>query len=326
MRSLAERLRLGSVPWRTVIAWLIVLPWVVWGVVRVFGLERGWPVVQLMAFTPYVVAVALVAGIVTWRLERTLPTVLAAATVVALATLIAPRVLGDDVEARAGGPQLRVLSANAHLGRVPPRDLVALVRRTAPDVLVVQELTPRLADGLERAGLSRLLPRSVVRPGPRHGTGIYARVGIEALPPFRGVKSAMAAAALTVPGGPPVRIVSVHVAVPLESHDVADWRADLRRLPGSRPVGTVQLLAGDFNATLDHEELRRVIDRGYRDAAAAAGEGLRPTWRKRLVPPVTLDHVLVPERCGVLRVGTYDLPGSDHRAVYAVLALPGPQT
>ncbi len=37
-------------------------------------------------------------------------------------------------------------------------------------------------------------------------------------------------------------------------------------------------MAGDFNATLDHPELRRLLTRGWRDAGRERGEALEPTW------------------------------------------------
>ena len=88
----------------------------------------------------------------------------------------------------------------------------------------------------------------------------------------------------------------------------------------------MQILAGDFNATLDHREFRKLLDRGYLDAADAVGEGLTPTWptssRKRRALPLTIDHVLVDRRVRVERVTVVRIPGSDHRAVIAVLRLP----
>jgi endonuclease/exonuclease/phosphatase (EEP) superfamily protein YafD len=104
---------------------------------------------------------------------------------------------------------------------------------------------------------------------------------------------------------------------------MGNWRRDLRRLPDARPGGIVRVLAGDFNATLDHRELRRVLDRGYRDAADRNGSGLRATWPAdgRRVPPVAIDHVLADERAGVQAVRVRDLPRSDHRAVVAVLRI-----
>jgi endonuclease/exonuclease/phosphatase family metal-dependent hydrolase len=102
------------------------------------------------------------------------------------------------------------------------------------------------------------------------------------------------------------------------------WRRDLRALPASGS-GPPRLLAGDFNATLDHAELRRLLDRGYRDAAEQAGVALRPTWPgdRALIPTVvTIDHVLADRRIRVISVRTVAIPGSDHRGVLADLLLP----
>jgi endonuclease/exonuclease/phosphatase family metal-dependent hydrolase len=84
------------------------------------------------------------------------------------------------------------------------------------------------------------------------------------------------------------------------------------------------VLLGDFNATLDHSKLREALDRGYRDAAAVAGEGLEPTWPDdgSLGPVITIDHVLADERLGIVDYEVEGLPGSDHRPVWAELALP----
>ena len=289
---------------------------------RVLGAERGYPFVQLMAYTPYVAPLALAGGAVAALLRSWAPAALAAATVIVLAVVLVPRATGDAAEARAGGPQLRLLTANARRGSVPPEALVELVRRERVDLLAMQELTPELAEGLARAGLGDVLPNDVLGPRPRGGSGLYSRLPLRPLPPFRGAKSEMAAGALDVPGAAPLRVISVHVAVPLDGGDLAGWRADLRALPPAPPRGPVQLLAGDFNATLDHARLRGLVERGYRDAAEAVGAGLKPTWQGHSAPPVTIDHVLVPERCGVLGVSVHGLPRSDHRAVLAVLALP----
>ena len=83
-------------------------------------------------------------------------------------------------------------------------------------------------------------------------------------------------------------------------------------------------MAGDFNATLDHPELRDLLDRGYTDAADAVGKGLVWTWPalKLRAPPLTIDHVLVDRRVRVERVTVVRIPKSDHRAVIAVLRLP----
>jgi endonuclease/exonuclease/phosphatase (EEP) superfamily protein YafD len=50
----------------------------------------------------------------------------------------------------------------------------------------------------------------------------------------------------------------------------------------------------------------------------------RATWpsNRRLPPPVTIDHVLADERCGVRDLEVMDVVGSDRRVVLAELELP----
>jgi hypothetical protein len=38
---------------------------------------------------------------------------------------------------------------------------------------------------------------------------------------------------------------------------------------------------------------------------------------------LTLDHVLVDRRCAVLEYSVHVIPGTDHRAIYAEVQLPG---
>jgi len=62
-----------------------------------------------------------------------------------------------------------------------------------------------------------------------------------------------------------------------------------------------------------------VIQRYY---LGCPGWGLK-SWVGRLFPPpVTIDHVLADERLGISDYSVEDLPGSDHRAVFAALVVP----
>jgi endonuclease/exonuclease/phosphatase (EEP) superfamily protein YafD len=130
---------------------------------------------------------------------------------------------------------------------------------------------------------------------------------------------------LTVEGAPPVRLKAVHPAPPVNATAAPYWQDALAALPGSDGRGDVQILAGDFNATLDHPELRGLLGRGYTDAADAAGKGFVWTWparRRKRALPLTIDHVLVDERVEVEKVVVVRVPGSDHRAVITTLRLP----
>jgi endonuclease/exonuclease/phosphatase (EEP) superfamily protein YafD len=308
-------------------AWLVVLPWVAWAAVRLFGLERGYPLVALMAFAPYAALAGLLAAVVAGVLRRPVAAVVALVAVAVLAGGVLPRARADAApdEGATAGPHLRVLTANAHLGEAPAADIVALVRTQRADVLSVQELTPQLDRALARAGLGKLMPHRVAEPRPGgHGVGLFARRPLSALRGPAGLSNPVPAGLLAVPGAPPAELYAVHPMAPFDGARTTAWKRDLRGLPPANSPGALRILAGDFNATLDHAELRRLLETGYQDAAEEAGAGLHPTWpfAGRPLPPVTLDHVLADVRCGTGDVKTFPLARSDHRAVLAELVLP----
>jgi endonuclease/exonuclease/phosphatase (EEP) superfamily protein YafD len=133
----------------------------------------------------------------------------------------------------------------------------------------------------------------------------------------------MVRAAVAVPGAPPVEVVAVH-AFPPNQLTTTQWLEGLEALPPAFAQGPVSVLAGDFNATFDHDAFRELVWSGYVDAAAARGRGLEATWPSSRVfaPPVTIDHVLADDRVHVAGVSLFDIPATDHRAVLAHLVLP----
>lgn len=298
---------------------------VAWTLIRVLGLERGWPLVPLLAFTPYVAAVALIgAAVAAWR-RWWAGALVAGACAAVLIALLAPRAIPDRAPADPQGVRLRVLAVNLAGRYAVGPDMVAALRRWRVDVFAVAELTPLIADGFERAGIAEILPRSVLRPQPDfRGNGLYARAPLRPIdPPAAGFE--LAAGELRPPGAAPVEVVAVHLEAPTGPSATGRWRRDLRALPPAGGEGPLRVLAGDFNATLDHAELRRLIATGYRDAAERAGRGLQPTWPVgRLLPPglVTIDHVLADERIRILSARSVELPLTDHRGVLAELLLP----
>jgi endonuclease/exonuclease/phosphatase (EEP) superfamily protein YafD len=312
---------------RSLAVWLLAAVCLGWAVLRLLGLERGYPLVPLVAFTPFAAAGAAAIVLVALLLRQRTPALLGAVATLALIAVVAPRALGGpSAPEGAAGPRLRVLTANMQLGRGSADALVALARRGGADVLSVQELTPELAARLDAAGLAGLMPARVLEAQPGGGgIGLYSRVPLDPHAVIRRATNPSPVGSPRLAGGPPVDVVAVHPVPPVRTQ-VARWRADLRALPPATPNGRVRILAGDFNATLDHAELRRLLDTGYEDAAAQVGAGLHGTWPRgrRFPPPVTIDHVLADQRCGVRAVSVHTIPGTDHRAVLAELTLPRP--
>jgi endonuclease/exonuclease/phosphatase (EEP) superfamily protein YafD len=305
--------------------WAAVIPILIWTAIRLFGLEGGYPLVAMMAFTPYVAIAGLLIAGVALALRNWAAATVAALAMLALAAVILPRTIGSETADAGGHETLTVLSTNIHHGTADPDAVVALVDRYRPDLLSVQELTPTFAAKLKRAGIGRRLPQSMLLVHrSASGAGLYSRLPLTPLPHQTRFFFRMPRAALTMPDGRALRVVGVHPYPPL-SKNVGRWQAALESLP-SAGTGTPWVLTGDFNGTLDQAEFRDVVDRGYGDAGEATGKGLEPTFPTmghRLLPPsITIDHVLADRRLGIAEYGVDDLPGSDHRAIHAVIVLP----
>lgn len=297
-------------------------------VVRVGGLDRSFPLVPFMTVYPYVVVVAVVSAAVALGLGARWLALAAGVLVLVGLIVLAPRVLpSSGPDPAPDGPVVTVASANLRVGQADAAALMATLEELDVDLLVTTELTGPAIEQLAAAGLDDRFPHQVLRPSARtSGGGISSRWPLERGPDNpRGGFGATPSARIDVPGAPPVDLLGVHPLPPINRAWTNSWRADLRTLPG--PVDDrIRLLAGDFNATLDHVALRELLGRGYVDAAAARGQGWRPTFFGfpfgDPVPPVTLDHVLVDRRVEVEEVVVRDIEGSDHRMVVARLRLP----
>lgn len=296
-----------------------------WAAVRAVGPEVGYPWSAALAFTPYVAALSWLPVLVSVMARRRAAVAVGLLAAAVLVGSVAPRAVADRGATDPGGPTLRLLTANLYFGRADLEEVVALAVAEDVDVLAVQELDAPSARRLEQLGLTAHLPHHHLRTADGgRGQGIWSRVPLRARGEVDpGGATRQPVALLDVAGAPPVEVVSVHPLPPSSPRHVLEWRRGLAALP-SAGSGAVRLLAGDFNATLDHIELRRVLGRGYVDAGAHLGKGLRTTWPTgRILPPgVTLDRVLVDRRATPIGTRTLHLPGSDHRGVLVDVRLP----
>jgi endonuclease/exonuclease/phosphatase (EEP) superfamily protein YafD len=312
---------------RTVLVWLLVLPGLAWAVLRLGGWEQG-PLVQVFAFTPYAAVALLLPALIALVARRWLAAAVAVVSAAILAVCVLPRVLPDHNRGPTVGVELHVLTSNMLLGGADAATIVGLVRDHDVSVLAVQEFTPGAQQRLSEAGLDTLLPYSALQPEVGStGSGLYSRFPITNGGAHRnGGGFQQAYGTIQPPGATTIMVESAHPMSPYALSVLEDWRSDLDAEPRPNPDGPPIILLGDFNSTLDHAALRKLIARGYRDAADADGAGLIGTWGPYdgdPIPPVTIDHVLVDQRIGVRDVQAHRIPRSDHRSVLAALVLPG---
>ncbi len=220
---------------------------------------------------------------------------------------------------------VRVLTANLREGSAQPEPLADLARASA-DVVVMQELTPALAAGLDP--LKSEFPFRALDAQPyAAGVGIWSRYPIESFSRNSDYRLGMVTASLRVPGAAQaVTVLAAHVAGPWPQ-PIDDWRREMTALP--RTLATITgrgaaIVAGDLNATSDMEPFRRLLRDGFRNAAEQSGAGLVRTFPADMsVPPIIgIDHILV-RNSSARDVATVRIPGSDHLGVTATVYVPG---
>ncbi len=288
---------------------------------RVLGVDGGRHTASALALVPYAALAGCVLGGLALLLRRWWTGVVVSLLAIGLLVSLLPRAIPAE-QPVAAGPTLRVLAVNLYYGQADAGRLAELVRTHRVDVLSLLELTPEAVPHLAEAGLFASLPHRVLRPRRSGaGSGLVSRYPLRELGLAKPSLLAQPSARVTLPGGSRVEVVAVHPVPPTYSYQ--DWQDALAGLPAADPAAAARILAGDFNATLDHAAFRRLLGTGYRDAGEETGSGLEPTWPEGLFPPpVTIDHVLADQRLAVRDYRVFDVPGTDHDAVYTRLQLP----
>ncbi len=216
-------------------------------------------------------------------------------------------------------------SRNAEDGRI-----AGVVRDHVPDLLLLQEIPP---DSFARlvGALRGLYDGSSLHWAyePALQQGVVSRYRLES----RGSMKEKGQAQKVVVSSPagPITVFNVH---PLRT---GGWRNRYRQItslleedvfPERSPV----ILAGDLNVN-DRSQLYAAIARRLVNAHEAAGFGFGFTYPSAVhvlanfpaLPMARIDHVFFSEHFVAVRAGTVqDSGGSDHRPVFAELALPVP--
>jgi endonuclease/exonuclease/phosphatase (EEP) superfamily protein YafD len=312
----------------TIAGWgIVVLLWIV-TIARLVAWDRWEVFAVLDAFTLVLYLPAgPIAVLALWRRHW----LLAGASVViviAQAVLVAPELsaatpLPGDLH---GSTVLRVFDANVYQNNPSMSGYGGEIRHDRPDLVTLEE--PSLYDlrQLEASGALTGLPFRYWNEGhgsrslfiaSRYPLGATVSSSVAGLPYLARTTVALPRARLA--------LWVVHTTAPTDP-GVQQWNDQLdavqRFLVADRPRPL--LVVGDFNATWSNRGFRAILATGLVDAAAARGEDLDMTWSQLtspLPPLLRIDHVLTGPGVVATSIHTQPGPGSDHRALWATVAL-----
>lgn len=310
-----------------------------------FRLDRVFPIAQIVSFRTVVLAgfaavllVCLLLALV--RPMRALALALAVVAVVGVGAngvLLLTRGLGTDMLPAATDTSIRVMTWNTAGAATAPETVAQIAVAMDADVVTLPETT--IETGERVAVVMRELGRPMWahhadNPSTQWDAGSTTILISPELGDYAVIESSRdgtsntstvpSAVAMPTDGDGPI-IVAAHAVAPRQAY-MPQWRDDLQWLADQCADANV-IMAGDFNATIDHMH-GLGVDGGTlgrcHDVAAETGNGAVGTWPTRFPALVgaPIDHVMVSPHwrpTGSLVVRSLDGSGSDHRPIVVQL-------
>lgn len=246
----------------------------------------------------------------------------ASGAVIALgyAALCVPLYVPAPALASRGGARLTVLSANLLYRSSDDRPIADLIARTKPDVLVLQELTPRWRAALEPV-LAAYPHQHQILSDDAFGIGVYSRSSFEVLdpeldhPPMIAVRLAHAGRVAT--------LLAIHTIPPVNEHAalLRDRQLDHIAKLAKRAQSNV-IVAGDLNTTSWSPAFAKMLNAsGLVDTRR--GFGIQGSWHSSWPAPIRIpiDHILTSSDVLTHHREIAPATSSDHRAVFVELSL-----
>lgn len=313
-----------------------------------FHLERTFPFTQIVASRG--VLVLVFAGVLIIALllllVRPMRGFAASLAIIALlgggasAAIGAMRGISSEAMPAKTGTSVRVLAWNTAGEAVSADAIAATILEQQADIIALPETTESAGEDialkLRAAGHPMWVHHVQFRPDVQRGPDSWQTTVLisPALGDYSVIESSAdgssntgsvpSAVVMPVDGKGPT-VVAVHTVAPREG-EMTGWSSDLRWVADQCPAGKNVILAGDFNATLDHMAALGTEggDMGAcRDVASRAGSGGLGTWPTSLpaLAGAPIDHVMATAQWRPS--GSAVLPGSpggsDHRALITQL-------
>lgn len=315
-----------------------------------FRLERTFPFAQIVSLRSVVVIAmaALFVLALLLALARPMRAFAGAIALIALvsavtnAGILAARGLGVDALPQRTAESLRVMTWNTAGTATDPAVIAETAVAMQADIVALPETTIETGEAVAIAMRDKGRPmwahhetyedRANYSQWDANSTtllispelGDYAVIASASASGDTNTSTVPSVVAMPVDGSGPT-VVAVHAVAPRQD-DMARWRGDLQWIADQCASDDV-IMAGDFNATVDHMDRLGVdgadLGRCW-DVAARTGSGGVGTWSTAWPALVgtPIDHIMATgswTAAGSLVLGSRDGAGSDHRPLIVQL-------
>ncbi len=230
--------------------------------------------------------------------------------------LIAPLYFGPSVPKEVG-PTMRIMTANLLAGNRNKQEVLALIQKESPDLIVFQEVTLGWARAL--SVLKDEYPYSFFEPrSDNFGIVLMSRLPTQAMRTTDfGMSHVPSIEATVFLQGTPIHFIGTHTLPPMRARNARIRNNHLALLADkSAATSGARVLMGDLNCTpwspYFHDLLRHAnLHNSQR------GFGVQPTWRSQL----PIDHVLHSDEIVILDRRVGPKMGSDHQPVIVDLVI-----
>lgn len=311
-----------------------------------FKLETTFPIAQIVSSRTLLIAAFLAVAVLSALLLFARPLRGFAASILIVALLGAGSVgaigalrgYGADTLREKTEGSVRVLTWNTQGAAVSADKIATVISEQDADIVALPETSEQVGEqiaiALREAGSPMWVHHVNIRPDVANGPQAWQTTIL--ISPDLGEYSVIdssrdgssntgsvpSAVAMPIDGSGPT-IVAVHAVAPRQQA-MTKWKSDLAWIADQCPQGDF-ILAGDFNATLDHMaslgheggDMGRCVD-----VARTTGNGMVGTWPAdvpRLVG-APIDHIMAsPNWTATGSIVLEDAGGSDHRPIVAQL-------
>lgn len=243
-----------------------------------------------------------------------------------------------NIESTNGNEELKILSYNVFFRNKSPKQVISIVKKQDPDILLVQEVTPKLEELFRNSFSKKYKYVSIKSFRGTHGIGVFSKYKIDKTDYLNNTYNLPYAQLIELDiKGKKVQLINTHLASPavaLENSEeflkyyLPNYRErkeqviSLNNLVDKQGKFHCQIIAGDLNLVASEPTFKRLKWNWVNtNRTPLRWKRLNFPNSGRISPFLTLDYIMARGKLECLESGVIKEGSSDHLAIYSRIKL-----